>query len=76
MLLLLLAAAQAVVPPSLAATPPVAPENKIECRFDDEVTSRIRTKKVCLRQSEWEVIAKEAQRDIESSRNDRGVAPN
>lgn len=76
MLFLLIAAAQAVVPPSLSATPPVAPKDKIECRYDDEVSSRIRVKKVCLKASEWEAMAKEAQRDMESSRNDRGVAPN
>lgn len=76
MLFLLIAAAQAVVPPPLAASPTVAPENKIVCQFEEDVTSRIRYKKVCLKQSEWDAIAKEAQNDLESSRNDRAIAPN
>ena len=74
--LLIAAAAQAVVPPSLAATPAVAPEDKKVCQVEEDVTSRIRFKKICLKQSEWDAIAKETQQDLESSRNDRAIAPN
>ncbi len=78
LLLIVAAAAQAVAPSSLAAAPAPAPavEDKKVCQIDEDVTSRIRHKKVCLKQSEWDQIAKETQRELESSRNDRTITPN
>lgn len=67
--LLIIAAAQAVVPASLPARPAVSPEDKIVCQDAPLVETRILGKKVCLRQSQWDRIAKENQDDLESSRN-------
>ena len=83
MLLLVIAAAaaaQTVTPPSpvaAAASPApvtVAKEKKV-CRVEDDVSSRIRVKKICLPQSEWDAIAKATQTDLEGSRNDRTLPP-
>ena len=76
MLLLIIAAAvQTAVPaPAAPATAPVK-EKKV-CQTAEDVSSRIRYQRVCKTQSEWDAIAKETQADLESSRNDRGTAPN
>jgi hypothetical protein len=76
MLLLIIAAAvQTAVPaPAAPATAP-AKEKKV-CQTAEDVSSRIRYQRVCKTQSEWDAIAKETQADLESSRNDRGTAPN
>lgn len=77
MLLFLIAvAAQAVAPPSLAAAQAIAVEDKKVCQLEENVTSRIRHRTICLKQSEWDAIAKETQKDLEGSRNDRRIAPN
>jgi len=76
MLLLIIAAAvqTAVVAPAAPSAAPVK-EKKV-CQTAEDVSSRIRYQRVCKTQSEWDAIAKETQADLESSRNDRGVAPN
>ena len=73
LLLLIAAAAQAVAAPSPAA--PAAKEKKV-CQTAEDVSSRIRYQRVCKTQSEWDAIAKQTQDDLNSSRNDRGIAPN
>jgi hypothetical protein len=77
MLLLLIAAAVQTVSPPLPAAPiaTVAKEKKV-CQIEEDVTSRIRYKKICMPQSEWDAVAKQTQDDLNSSRNDRGIAPN
>jgi len=72
LLLVIAAAAQAVSPPPPAA-PPVK-EKKV-CQLEEDVSSRIRYKQVCLPQSEWDAIAKSTQTDLESSRNQRTLPP-
>jgi len=73
LLLLIAAAAQAVAPPSPPAPP--AKEKKV-CQTAEDVSSRIRYQRICKTQGEWDAIAKQTQDDLNSSRNDRGVAPN
>lgn len=74
MLFALIAAAAQAATPAPAAPPPAA--DKKVCQTQEDVSSRIRYKKVCVKQSEWDAIAKQTQQDLEGSRNDRGVAPN
>lgn len=87
MLLLVIAAAVQSVAPPPSAPPPapataapspvaVAAAEKKVCRTEEDVSSRIRLKKVCLPQSEWDAIAKATQADLEGSRNDRTIVPN
>jgi hypothetical protein len=71
LLLLIAAAAQAAASPPLAAP---AAEKKV-CKLEEDVSSRIRIKKICLPQSEWDEIAKATQADLEGSRNDRTLPP-
>lgn len=72
--LILAAAAQAVAPPSLPAKPAAAADKKV-CQTEEDVTSRVRYKKICLKQSEWDAIAKETQEGLAASRNDRTLPP-
>jgi len=76
MLTILIALAAQAVPVSSVSIPSVSPDDKKVCKLEEDVTSRIRIKRICLKQSEWDAIAKETQRDLESSRNDRVIAPN
>lgn len=74
--LLIAAAAQAVTPSSVTAPSAAAAEDKMVCQYEQQdAGSRISTK-VCLKQSERDAIAKQTQEDLDSSRNDRGIAPN
>jgi hypothetical protein len=73
LLLIMAAAAQAVAPPAVVA--PAAADKKV-CQVAEDVSTRIRYQKICKKQSEWDAIAKETQADLESSRNDHGIAPN
>jgi hypothetical protein len=72
-LALLLATAQAAAP--IPATQ-AKPEDKVVCKLEEAIYTRIRTKKVCLKQSEWNKIAKDTQDEMNRSANQRGVAPN
>jgi hypothetical protein len=56
-------------------TSAAAPKDKVVCRSETEVGSRIPTR-ICRTQAEWDQIYKETQDDLNNSRNDRGVAPN
>ena len=73
LLLVIAAAAQAVASPAPAA--PAVKEKKV-CQTAEDVSSRIRYQRICKTQREWDAIAKQTQDDLNSSRNDRGVAPN
>lgn len=59
-----------------APTPKPAQEDKLVCKRENPIGSRINTRRVCLKQSEWDEIARQAQQDWESSRNDRTIPPN
>ncbi|HEX6072602.1 MAG TPA: hypothetical protein VFY95_06320 [Sphingomicrobium sp.] len=72
--LLLFAAAPAAQPNPAPATGQ-APTAKVECRMVQEPGSRIPTR-ICRLDKEWEALAKDAQDDLRSSRNSRGVAVN
>ncbi len=76
MLLLIIAAAVQAAAPGPAVSAPAPAEDKKVCQTAEDVSSRIRYQRVCKKQSEWDAIAKETQADLESSRNDRGTAPN
>ncbi len=76
MLTIFIALAAQAVPVSSAPPAAVSPADKKVCKLEEDVTSRIRVNRICLKQSEWDAIAKENQRDLESSRNDRVIAPN
>jgi hypothetical protein len=74
--LLVLATAQAATAQATpAAANPQAPTAKVECRMVQEPGSRIPTR-ICRLDKEWEALAKDAQDDLRSSRNSRGVAVN
>ena len=76
MLLLLIAAvAQAAAPPPPAASPARPVKEKKVCQLEEDVSTRIRYKQVCLPQSEWDAIAKATQSDLDSSRNQRTLPP-
>jgi hypothetical protein len=60
------ATAAPATPP--AATPGQKPTAKIECRAVMETGSRIPTK-VCRLDKEWDLLAKDAQDDMRTSRN-------
>jgi hypothetical protein len=72
-LLLISAAAAAEAP----ATPAKAqlPTDRVECRMIQETSSRIPIR-VCRLSQEWELLAKDAQDDLRSSRNQRSVVNN
>ena len=72
---LVLAQAPATVPgkPVPASVQSQLPTAKVECRMVMEAGSRIPFR-VCRLDKEWELLAKDAQDDIRSSRNGRGVA--
>lgn len=61
------------------ATPPSAkaelPRAKVECRMIEDTGSRIATK-VCRLDKEWELLAKDAQDDLRTSRNRRTAGSN
>lgn len=65
--------------PTAAATTPTAagqaPTAKVECRMVQEPGSRIPTR-ICRLDKEWELLAKDTQDDMKSSRNGRGVGLN
>ena len=74
----LVLAQAATVPPSKPAPPSAhgqLPTAKVECRMITEAGSRIPFR-VCRLDKEWELLAKDAQDDVRSSRNGRGVADN
>lgn len=71
--LMLLAASD---PSSAKVTAKAAPSpDKIVCRLEAEVYSRI-PRRVCRTQGEWEDLARQTQKDLENSRNDRAISPN
>jgi hypothetical protein len=76
MLITVLMFAQITAP---AATPVQAkdqtPTAKVECRMVQEAGSRIPTK-VCRLDKEWELLSKDAQDDMRSSRNSRSKPNN
>ena len=76
MLITALMLAQAAAP--AAAAPPPAqgqPTAKVECRMVQEAGSRIPSK-VCRLDKEWELLSKDAQDDMRSSRNSRSKPNN
>jgi hypothetical protein len=73
-LLLIAAEAPSTPPPDAAAKKAPTPE-KVVCRSETEVGSRI-PQRVCRTQAEWDEIYKQTQEDLANSRNDRTIAPN
>jgi hypothetical protein len=71
-MLLIAQAAQGQAAPAAKAS--TAPDKEV-CRREAELGSRI-ANRVCRTQAEWEEIARQTQADLESSRNDRQIAPN
>lgn len=67
---LIVAAAQAVVPSSATA---VRSEDKMVCELTQEDAGSRILKKICLKQSTWDAMAKETQDDLQNSRNDRST---
>jgi hypothetical protein len=75
---LILANAAAAAPaaqPTSASANGQAPTAKVECRMVQEPGSRIPTK-ICRLDKEWDLLAKDVQDDLASSRNGRGVGLN
>ncbi len=75
---LILAQAAAATPaaqPAASTASGHAPTAKVECRMIQEPGSRIPTK-ICRLDKEWELLAKDVQDDMASSRNGRGVGLN
>lgn len=60
---LILVTAQAA--PAATVTAPA--EDKVVCRYEESVSTRIRGKKVCMKQSEWAAIEKANQDDLHRS---------
>ena len=60
--------------PTVGTTTGMAPTAKVECRMVAEAGTRIPSR-VCRLDKEWELLAKDAQEDLRTSRN-RTVAPN
>ena len=50
-------------------------QDKTICNLQHEVQSRIPVR-VCMKQSEWERMAREAQEDMRKSTNQRHIPPN
>lgn len=73
-LLLIAAPAPAGEPATVVQKAPVSP-NKIVCRSETELGSRI-PRRVCQTQAEWEEMARQTQEDLANSRNDRAITPN
>ena len=70
---LMLAQAATPAPNQHASSPtPAQPTAKVECRMIMEAGSRIPTR-VCRLDKEWELLARDAQDDINSSRNGHGL---
>lgn len=79
MLLTALMMAQAAVAtpasaPAVGTKTDQAPTAKIECRMIAEAGTRIASR-VCRLDKEWELLARDAQDDMRTSRN-KNVAPN
>ncbi len=72
MIVSLLMAVQAQPAPDAAKSPAA---DKLVCRTVQEIHSRIPSR-VCRRKSEWDEMARVAQDDMKSSRNDRHIPPN
>lgn len=69
----LLATAQSAAP---APPTQAKPEDKVVCKLDEAIHTRIRTNKICLKQSQWDKIARDSQDDMKRSTNQRVIAPN
>jgi hypothetical protein len=72
---LMLAQAAAPAPATPARAAGQKPTAKLECRMVMETGSRIPTR-VCRLNKEWELLARDAQDDLNSSRNGHGVGMN
>lgn len=68
------AAATPASAPTAGTTTEMAPTAKVECRMVAEAGTRIPSR-ICRLDKEWELLAKDAQEDMRTSRN-RNVAPN
>jgi len=75
MLLIAMLLAAQPAPTSAGATE-IKPEDKIVCRREEAANTRIRTRKICLKQSEWDRISKETQDDIKRSANQKSIPVN
>jgi hypothetical protein len=73
--LTMLAQATAGTPAAPPSEKGQIPRAKVECRMVEDTGSRIPTK-VCRLDKEWELLAKDTQDDLRTSRNSRTVAGN
>lgn len=73
---LLFAAAQAAPATTVTVEKPTRPEDKIVCKREESIGTRINTRKVCMKQSEWDGISRQAQEDFKASRNQRNMPGN
>lgn len=70
---MLFATAQTTAPAPATQT---KAEDKVVCKLEEAIHTRIRTNKICLKQSEWDMIAKDSQENMRRSTNQRSIAPN
>ena len=71
-----LASALLIMAPAAAAgSPAPAPAPKVICRSETNLGSRIPVR-VCRTETEWEALARQTQKDLEDSRNDRQLPGN
>ena len=68
------AAAASNAIPAVGSTTAQTPTAKVECRMIAEAGTRIPAR-ICRLDKEWELLAKDAQEDMRTSRN-KNVAPN
>jgi hypothetical protein len=74
-MLMLAAAPTAAAAPAATPAAGKAPTAKVECRMISEPGSRI-PNRVCRLDKEWDLLADDAQNDLRSSRNARGIGNN
>lgn len=55
--------------PAAPAAAEAKPAEKMICRYEDDVSTRIKTKKTCRKRSEWDQIAKDTEEDLRRSSN-------
>jgi len=63
-------------PAASAALPQAEPEDRMYCKREGATDTRIRTKKVCRKKSEWDSIAQEAQDEMKRSANQKSIPAN
>lgn len=67
----LIAALLIAAQPAAPAATEVKPAEKMICRYEADVTTRIKTKRTCRKKTEWDQIAKDTEEDLRRSTNQR-----